>query len=109
MSTGRDTVAGRRMALIERSDRNRDALAATVVGLERRFAVAELVVATVRRLHGNRGLVGAAALGLIFAPLAARRWARRALLLAPLALEGYRIARGLGEARRREPPPAEDG
>lgn len=108
MSSGTDTAAGRRMALIERSDRNREALAATVGGLERQFAVAELVVAAVRRLRWNRGVVGAAALGLILAPAAARHWVRRALLLAPLALEGYRIARGLGEARRPESPHAGD-
>lgn len=105
MSSLLDDVARRRTALVARSDQNRDALIATVGGLENQFAIAEMVVATARRLHWNRGLVGAVALGLLVAPAAARQWVRRALWLAPLVLEGFRMARNTGEARHRDTPP----
>lgn len=93
-------LAERRMALLVRSDRDRDGLAMTLGGLESKFAVAETVVAAARGLSRHRALVGAAGLFLIFAPIGSRSWIRRAMWLAPLALQGYRTVKARDEARR---------
>jgi hypothetical protein len=97
------TLAERRQALIVRSDQERDEVAGIFGGFERKLAVVETVIATARRLHRHRALVGAAAVGLVFAPLAARKWLGRAIWLVPLALEGHRLARDLDEERRTSP------
>jgi hypothetical protein len=91
-------LAERRRALLVRSDEDRAALAAVFGGLERKFAVADTVVKTARRLGRHRALVGAAGLFMVFAPFAFRSWMRRALWLVPLALEGYRAARARDDA-----------
>jgi len=94
------TPAERRKALIDRSDRERAELAAIFGGIESKLAVVETVVATARRVHRHRLLVGAAGVFVILAPLAARSWIRRVLWLAPVALEGFRVVKAFGESRR---------
>jgi len=94
------TPAERRKALIDRSDRERAELAAIFGGPESKLAVVETVVATARRVHRHRLLVGAAGLLMILAPLAARSWVRRILWLVPVALEGFRVVRAFGDSRR---------
>ena len=100
MSSMLEGVAGRRRALIDRSDRDRAALAATFRSLERQLAVADVIVSTVRRVNRHRALVGAAAAVLILAPLAARTWVRRAMWVLPIIIEGYRAAKGFRDARQ---------
>ena len=95
MSSRLDALAGRRAVLIDRSDRDRAVLAAAVGSLERQLAVADVIVATVRRVHRHRALVGAVAALLILAPLAARTWVRRAMWVLPLVIEGYRAVKSL--------------
>jgi hypothetical protein len=77
-------------------------------GLEREIAVADALVETARRVHRHRFLVVGFAAGMVLAPVAALKWLRRAMLLAPLVLEGYQLVRALGGARRAPPgsPPA---
>jgi hypothetical protein len=106
MSSPVEGLAGRREALIARSDRERAALAATLGGFEKVIAVAELGVAAARGIQRHRVLVGVATAGLVLAPLAARTWMRRAIWWLPIAIEGYRLARSLGGTRREPPPPA---
>lgn len=103
MSTRLSALAERRQALVTGSDQDRAELAAIFGGLERKLAVAEVVVATARRLNRHRVLVGTAGACLIFAPVAARSWIRRAMWLAPLAIEGYRTMRARADARRASP------
>jgi hypothetical protein len=102
------TVADRRRTLILRSDENRRALASVVGGLERQFALADVVIATARRVNRHRALFGVVAVGLVLAPIAARKWLGRAMWMVPLALEGFRLARSIGRARRSSPPALDD-
>jgi hypothetical protein len=98
-----DRLAARREALVVRSDQERAALMATFGGIERRFALAETVVAAARRLSRHRILVGAAGVVMLVAPFAFRSWIRRVMWLAPLAVEGYRTVRAHADARRGSP------
>lgn len=108
MKSHEDRFAERRSALLARSDQDRAALAAIVGGLERKFAVAEVVVATARGLNRHRALIGAAGVGLVFAPAAFRNRIRRALWLVPLALSAYRALRSHAQTRRASSPEDED-
>jgi hypothetical protein len=89
----------RRKALLVRSESDRAGLASIVGGLERKFAVAEAVVATARGLSRHRALVSAAGVFLVVAPLAFRSWIRRAMWLVPLAIGGYRAWKAHDDAR----------
>jgi hypothetical protein len=86
-------LAERRKALLARSDQDRAGMASIFNGLERKFAVAEAVVATARGLSSHRALAGAAGLLLVLAPFAFRSWMRRALWLVPLVVGGYRAVK----------------
>ena len=90
----RQELVERRQALLARSEENRAELGVIVGGLERKFAVAEKVVAAVRKLSRYRGLIGAAGLFLILRPVVARKWVHRATWLLPLALQAFRAFRG---------------
>lgn len=103
MNSAVGTLAERRKALIDRSDQKRAELASIFGGIENKLAVVETVVASARRLHHHRLLVGAAGVFLILAPLATRSWIRRTLWVVPLALEGYRLVRAPGKSRRASP------
>jgi hypothetical protein len=100
MSDATGTLAERRQALVDRSDQERAELALIFGGLERKLAVVETVVATARRVHRYRLLIGAAGVFLVLVPLAARSRIRRILSLAPLAVEGFRAAKAFGKSRR---------
>jgi hypothetical protein len=93
----------RRKALLARSEENRAELGVIVGGLERKFAVADAVVAAARKLSRYRGLIGAAGLFLILKPVAARKWVRRATWLLPLALQAFRMFKGHDEEPRARP------
>jgi hypothetical protein len=86
-------LAQRRMALVARADQDRAALVESFSGIQRRLVVAETVVSTVRRMRRNRALLGAIAVFGIVAPLAARKWIRRASFFLPLVIGGVRLAR----------------
>jgi len=94
------TLAERREALVAQSDRERAQLGAIFGGLERKFTVADAMVVGARRLTRHRALIGAAGVCLIFAPVAARSWIRRAAWMVPLALDGYRTVKSM--LRRRD-------
>jgi hypothetical protein len=96
-------LAERRRELIACSDQDRAGLASILGGLERKFALAEAVVATARGLSRHRALVGAAGVFVLFAPLAFRSRIRRAMWLAPLALGAYRAVKARREARDESP------
>ena len=103
MSSRLNTFAERRKTLLARSDQNRAELAAIFGGLERKFTVAETVVAAARGLSRHRVLFGAAGLSLILVPLAAKTWMRRVMWLVPLALQVYRTVKTHREERRASP------
>lgn len=99
MSSRLAALAERRKALTVRSDQDRAALAAIVGGLEREFGVAK-AVASVRRLHRHRFLVGVLGVCAVLAPVVARGWMRRAIWIAPLVFKRYRTVK----ARRTATP-----
>jgi len=80
VSSRLETLAARRRALIARSDEHRAALVGTVGDLRGEIAAVDAVIATVRRLHRHRVLVGAAAVGLLLARRSARKRFRNLLL-----------------------------
>jgi hypothetical protein len=98
-----DALAGRRRDLVARSDENRVAIAAVTSHLERRLAVAEVVVNVARRLHRHRFLIGAVAVFLLATPGGARKWIRRATGFLPLVMEGFRLFRSRNESRDASP------
>lgn len=103
MSARLVTLAERRNALLARSDRNRAELGVIVGGLERKFIVAEKVVAAARGLSRYRALFGVAGMSLIIMPLASKTWMRRVMWLVPLALQAYRAVKTHREARPESP------
>lgn len=100
MSARLERIAGRRRALVDDSDRNRAALAALTGEMERKLALAETVIASVRRVQRHRVLFGAAAAFLVFAPRATRSMIGRGAWLAILASEAVRLGRNLSGPRR---------
>jgi hypothetical protein len=96
-------LEARRRALIARSDEQRAALAGQVDRMGRRLGVADAVITTARRIHKNRALVGAAAVGLLLIPGGTRKWVRNLLWAAPILVEGYRFVRAIGDPNRRQP------
>lgn len=96
-------LAERRKALVARSDRGRAEFGAIFGGIENRLGVAEVVVASARRLHRHRFLVGAAGVFVLLAPFTFRSWIRRVMWLAPLAVEAYRTVKAHAGARRGSP------
>lgn len=103
MSARLDAIAERRKALLARSDQNRAELGTIFGGLERKFAVAERVVAAARGLSRHRALFGAAGVSLILVPLASKTWLRRVMWAVPLALQVYRTVKSHSEERRTPP------
>ena len=99
MSAHFDALANRRAALVAESDQNRAAVAESFGAIERRLAVAELVVATARRIHRHRAVIGAVAAWLIIAPRSARSWIGRASALMPFVIEGVRLFRSRQQDR----------
>ena len=96
-------LAERRRELVARSDVHRADLAGIMDDLESRTVLLDIAVSTARRVHRHRVLVGAAAVGLVLAPLAARSWIRRVLWAAPLVLEGYHVFKALRDVRHGRP------
>ena len=105
MSTHSDALASRRAALVAESDQHRAAVAASFGAIERRLALAELVVATARRIHRYRIVIGAIAGWLIVAPRSARTWIVRASTLMPFVVEGVRLFRAREPDGAAPPPP----
>ncbi|HXV12787.1 MAG TPA: hypothetical protein VEC56_01145 [Candidatus Krumholzibacteria bacterium] len=103
MNSRLNELAERRQALLARSDQNRAGIASIFDGLERKLAVAEVLVATARGLSRYRALVGAAGVFMVFAPRAFRSRLRRAMWLVPLVVGGYRAVKAHGEARDDSP------
>ncbi len=90
MSSNAQSPAARRLALVAQSEANRAALTSTMDEVEHKLAIAERVVSVARRIHRHRGILGAVAAWLIFAPKSARTWISRASVFLPFAIEGYR-------------------
>lgn len=103
MSSRLHALAERRKALIARSDDERAELAAIFGGIENKLGFAEVVVASARRLHRHRFLVGAAGVFMLLSPITTRIWIRRAIWLVPVVLEGYRAVKSRAAARRESP------
>ena len=100
MSARLQNLAERRQALVARSDQERATLGASLGDLERRFAIVDAGVATARRIHRHRVLLGAATVWAVVAPVAARLWIGRLAWGLPLAIEGYRATKLFIKSRR---------
>jgi len=98
-------LSDRRKLLVARSAAQREHLAAAMDGLRREVVILDTVLATVRHLRRYRTVAGLAAGSLLlFAPRVSRRLLPRVVWIAPLAFEGFRLARAL---RRATPVPPE--
>ena len=95
----------RREALVLRAAAARDEVAGATAGLGREIAIADGVVAVVGHLRRYRTVAGVAAGAvLVFAPGATLRWMKRALWIAPIAFQGYRLY-GILRAQARSADP----
>ena len=96
MSARLRELVRRREQLVARSTAERDRLAQAALGLGRGIAVLDAVLDAVRHVRRHRAVLGlVAGAVLILAPRAALRWVPRIVWIAPLAVEGYRLARSL--------------
>jgi hypothetical protein len=93
MSARLDALRDRRLALVARSDTDRDAVAATFDELAGELHIADRVVATAQRLSRHHVWVGVAAAGLVLAPVLMRRWIRSAGWWLPVAIGVFRLTR----------------
>ena len=93
MSTPMDDPAQRRVELVERLDRDREAVAEAFTDVRGRLKVAEKVVSAVQRANQHRALSGTLAMLAIVAPFFARKWLKRAGWFLPLVIEGIRFVR----------------
>ena len=88
-----DDAAQRRAHLIERMDRDREAVAEAFTAVRGRLKVAENVVSAVQRANRHRTLTGTLAVLAIVGPFFARKWMKRAGWFLPLIIEGIRLVR----------------
>jgi len=108
-----DTLRERRLAVIAACDDDRRDLADAFAGLQHELRIADKIVSVMQGLNRNRAVIGALAVGLVVAPVFARKWIRRASWWLPILIQGYRIIRqsSSGNRRRRrhdeDPLPAE--
>lgn len=93
MSTPIDDPAQRRAELIERIDRDREAVAEAFTAVRGRLKVVENVMSVVQRANRHRALSGTLAMLAIVAPFFARKWLKRAGWFLPLVIEGIRLVR----------------
>lgn len=102
MSSHLDVLRERRLAIVAACDQDRAEVAQAFGGIQRELHVADRVVAFVQRINGNRAVMGIAAVGLVLAPVFARKWIRRAAWWLPVAIQGYRIIRQSSQSKRRK-------
>jgi len=78
---------------VARSDKHRSILVAAGESLTRRTEPIDSLIAAAVGLRRHRLLAGAAAAGLLVAPIALRAWILPAVWVVPLVLDGYRLGR----------------
>jgi len=88
-----DDAAEQRAQLIERLDRDREAVAEAFTAVRGRLKVAEKVVGVVQGANRHRALSGVLAALAVVSPFFARTWMKRAGWLLPLVIEGIRLVR----------------
>jgi hypothetical protein len=88
-----NTLRERRLAVIALCDDDRRDVADAFLGLQHELRVADKIVSVAQGLNRNRVVMGALAVGLVVAPVFARKWIRRASWWLPIVIQGYRVIR----------------
>lgn len=102
MSSHLDSLRERRLAVIAACDADRVALADSFGEIQHELRVADRVVSAAQRFSRNKVMIGVLAVGLVAAPVLARKWIRRASWWLPILIQGYRtIQSSRGERRHR--------
>lgn len=102
MSSHLESLRERRMAIITACDLDRDAIAESFAALQYELRFADRVVSAAQKFSRNKVMIGALAVGLVAAPVMARKWIRRASWWLPILVQGYRtIQSSRGERRSR--------
>jgi hypothetical protein len=90
-----EELAERRREIIAACNADRDAIAESLMGMEKELRVADGIVSVARTMNRHRAMVGAAAAGLLLAPAFTRKWIGKVSGWLPLVSEGYRMFKKL--------------
>jgi hypothetical protein len=93
MSSHLESLRERRLAIIASCDADRMAVADSFGEIQHELRIADRVVSAAQRFSRNKVLVGVLAVGLVAAPILARKWIRRAAWWLPVIIQGYRTIR----------------
>jgi hypothetical protein len=97
-----ETLRERRLAIVAACEQDRADVADAFGGIQRELHVADKIVSLAQRLKGNPAVIAVMVGGLIFTPVLARKWIRRAAWWLPIAIQGYRIIQQSRGRRRRD-------